>query len=161
MQRFRGGLVFKAHRRVYHSTLGLRVIKKTRRRKHIRAQDRAAANGETESGPLRAHNLRGQQMPSPWSRRGHLLYSQKHLSPPSPRFFKPVPAISRRGNTSVQPCPGYSRNPFVIRCLDGSRDEGGWTFATLLARPAALSSVHGTYKTVQARFWPCLTGKSL
>jgi len=28
VQRFRGGLVFKAHRRLYHSTLGLRVIKK-------------------------------------------------------------------------------------------------------------------------------------
>jgi len=28
MQRFRGGLVFKADRIVYHSTLGLRVIKK-------------------------------------------------------------------------------------------------------------------------------------
>ena len=28
MLRFRGGLVFKAHRLVYHSTLGLRVIKK-------------------------------------------------------------------------------------------------------------------------------------
>ena len=27
MNRFRGGLVFKAHRRVYHSTLGLRVTK--------------------------------------------------------------------------------------------------------------------------------------
>ena len=28
MQRFRGGLVSKDHRLVYHSTLGLRVIKK-------------------------------------------------------------------------------------------------------------------------------------
>jgi len=28
VQRLRGGLVFKAHRLVYHSTLGLRVIKK-------------------------------------------------------------------------------------------------------------------------------------
>ena len=28
MQRFRGGLVFKAHTLLYHSTLGLRVIKK-------------------------------------------------------------------------------------------------------------------------------------
>ena len=28
VQRFRGGLVFKAHRRLYHSLLGLRVIKK-------------------------------------------------------------------------------------------------------------------------------------
>jgi len=28
LKRFRGGLVFKAHRLVYHSTLALRVIKK-------------------------------------------------------------------------------------------------------------------------------------
>jgi len=33
VQRFRGGLVFKAHRLLYHSTLGLRVIKKKKRRK--------------------------------------------------------------------------------------------------------------------------------
>ena len=31
MERFRGGLVFKAHRILYYSTLGLRVIKKRRR----------------------------------------------------------------------------------------------------------------------------------
>ena len=30
--RFRGGLVFKAHRLLYHSTLGSRVMKKKRRR---------------------------------------------------------------------------------------------------------------------------------
>ena len=30
-KRFRGGLVFEAHRLLYHSTLGLRVIKKKRR----------------------------------------------------------------------------------------------------------------------------------
>jgi len=28
VQRFQGGLAFKAHRLLYHSTLGLRVIKK-------------------------------------------------------------------------------------------------------------------------------------
>ena len=28
VQRFRSGLIFKAHRLLYHSTLGLRVIKK-------------------------------------------------------------------------------------------------------------------------------------
>jgi len=28
VERFQGGLVFKAHRRLYHSTLGLRVMKK-------------------------------------------------------------------------------------------------------------------------------------
>jgi len=31
VQRFRGGLVFKTHRLLYHSTLGLRVIKKKKR----------------------------------------------------------------------------------------------------------------------------------
>ena len=30
VQWFRGGLVFKAHNLVYHSTLGLRVMKKSR-----------------------------------------------------------------------------------------------------------------------------------
>jgi len=30
VQQFRGGLVFRAHRLVYQSTLGLRVIKKKR-----------------------------------------------------------------------------------------------------------------------------------
>jgi len=36
VKRFRGGLVFKAHRLFYHSTLGLRVIKKKRRRLGVR-----------------------------------------------------------------------------------------------------------------------------
>jgi len=36
VKRFRGGLVFKAHRLLYHSTLGLRVIKK--RRKNVKAE---------------------------------------------------------------------------------------------------------------------------
>jgi len=31
VKRFRGGLVFKAYRLVYHSTLGLRVIKKKKK----------------------------------------------------------------------------------------------------------------------------------
>ena len=31
MKRFREGLVFKAHRLLYHSTLGLRVIKKKKK----------------------------------------------------------------------------------------------------------------------------------
>ena len=33
MKRFRGGLVFKAHRLVHHTTLGWRVIKK--KKKHL------------------------------------------------------------------------------------------------------------------------------
>ena len=33
VKRFRGGLVFEAHRLAYHSTLGLRVIKKKKKKK--------------------------------------------------------------------------------------------------------------------------------
>ena len=36
MQRFRGGLVSKAHRLLYHSTLGLRVIKKMKKKSECR-----------------------------------------------------------------------------------------------------------------------------
>ena len=36
--RFIGGLVFKAHRLVHHSTLGLRVIKKKKKKKLVGGQ---------------------------------------------------------------------------------------------------------------------------
>ena len=36
MKRFRGGLVFKAHRWLYHSTLGSRVIKKKKKEQRLR-----------------------------------------------------------------------------------------------------------------------------
>ena len=36
MKKFQGGLVFKAHRLVYHSTLGWRVIKKKTAPAHAR-----------------------------------------------------------------------------------------------------------------------------
>jgi len=35
VKRFRGGLVFKAHRLLYHSTLSLRVIKKKKRASYL------------------------------------------------------------------------------------------------------------------------------
>ena len=47
VKRFRGGLVFKAHRLLYHSTLGLRVIKK--KKKHC-SRLRASLWGLIDSG---------------------------------------------------------------------------------------------------------------
>ena len=44
VQRFRGGLVFKAHRLVYHSTLGSRVIKK-------KGPERASPEGSSGARP--------------------------------------------------------------------------------------------------------------
>jgi len=42
VQRFRGGLVIKAHRLVYHSTLGLRVIDKKKRLPQEEAEEKDA-----------------------------------------------------------------------------------------------------------------------
>ena len=44
MKRFRDGLVCKAHRLLYHSTLGLRVIKK-KRSKNVAVVDGISASG--------------------------------------------------------------------------------------------------------------------
>ena len=52
MQRFRGGLVFKAHRLFYHSTLGLRVIKKEEAEERTSA---TAAAGSTLSDKIHLH----------------------------------------------------------------------------------------------------------
>ena len=61
-RRFRGGLVFKAHRLLYHSTLGLRVIKKTK--KKTEATDERGGNNlnglkfvRTENGSSKSQNL--------------------------------------------------------------------------------------------------------
>ena len=49
LERFRGGLVLKAHRLVYHSTLVLRVIKQ-KKKGHVR-RVRARPRGRVEQGP--------------------------------------------------------------------------------------------------------------
>jgi len=43
VQRFRGGLVFQAHRLLYHSTLGLKVMKKKEEKRGMDAADKAAS----------------------------------------------------------------------------------------------------------------------
>ena len=53
VKRFRGGLVFKAHRLLYHSTLGLRVIKRGReRRRTSRRALRSSATGMRRLSPV-------------------------------------------------------------------------------------------------------------
>ena len=53
VRRFRGGLVFKAHRLLYHSTLGSRVIKKKKKAPCIanRAESGRATRDTREEGP--------------------------------------------------------------------------------------------------------------
>ena len=49
VKRFRGGLVFEAHRRVYHSTLGSRVIKKKSRETRSRPGAVSGAPGHSDA----------------------------------------------------------------------------------------------------------------
>jgi len=51
LKRFRGGLVFKGYRLVYHSTLGLRVIK-------MKKKERSVAGG-SDGGYDQADDLQG------------------------------------------------------------------------------------------------------
>jgi len=56
---FRGGLVFKAHRLVYHSTLGSRVIKKKREEKDARHDGMVQAGwSESCQALVRSHEER-------------------------------------------------------------------------------------------------------
>ena len=62
MKRFRGGLVFKAHRLLYHSTLGSRVIKK---RKDLVVEDeRGEVPSRVSHLPLAAPLAVGGQVPN-------------------------------------------------------------------------------------------------
>ena len=45
VKRFRGGLVCKAHRLLYHSTLGLRVIKKKKKRSDLQVSRKRTSSG--------------------------------------------------------------------------------------------------------------------
>ena len=52
VERFRGGLVFKAHRLLYHSTLSLRVIKKKRKSLVVLLERLPGAGGSEDLGQL-------------------------------------------------------------------------------------------------------------
>ena len=54
VQRFRGGLVFKAHRLLYHSTLGVRVIKKKKCGKCLPCPERHARRCRANTGQPRS-----------------------------------------------------------------------------------------------------------
>ena len=53
VKRFRGGLVFKAHRWLYHSTLGSRVIKKKRRLTEASLKENSHLSFRALSGRLK------------------------------------------------------------------------------------------------------------
>ena len=66
VQRFRGGLVLKAHRLFYHSTLGLRVTNKRRSKEGLGFRVQGAGGG-WGSGSRRT----SLHLPPPWTWRGN------------------------------------------------------------------------------------------
>ena len=53
VKRFRGGLVFKAHRWLYHSTLGSRVIKKKEKKRQLSPLRRVPFSGTVQGSGFR------------------------------------------------------------------------------------------------------------
>jgi hypothetical protein len=54
VERFRGGLVFEAHRLLYHSTLGSRVIKKKKKKRKTKKTKKDQEELSTSLQDLRA-----------------------------------------------------------------------------------------------------------
>jgi len=79
VKRFRGGLAFKAHRLVYHSTLGWRVIKKNK------LSDLVGEDAD-EKGPFRSHQIApfraklGREQPKGCAYSSSLLLTSLELS---------------------------------------------------------------------------------
>ena len=90
VHRFRGGLVFKAHRRVYHSTLGSRVIKKKKKLAPRGVAPRSAPPSHDSSrSPHSSHSPHSRAPNPPQSR-----FRRGAVIPP----IHPNQAISRAAN---------------------------------------------------------------
>ena len=133
VQWFRSGLVFKAHRLLYHSNLGLRLIKKMRR----------AAN--------RCGNLSIPNTESELSRQGGgwCIDLPKTACGQIAILYNPM-------NLAYRNCDLVDRvyQKTRVSCVDEVRIS-----RKITARP--LSREFGTYKIVTARFWSWLLDESL
>jgi len=80
VQRFRGGLIFKAHRLVYHSTQGLRVIKK---KKGTPGPSRTCNESKEEEEEEERILRKGTSLiikKRKWVVGGHTLSKQSHIN---------------------------------------------------------------------------------
>jgi hypothetical protein len=105
----RGGLVFKAHRLVYHSTLGLRVIKKKKTFRH--------------------------GLPHSWLQRNF----RPKLGPNPITFSLGTPPISysfASERTMHYPIVGYSKNTFEVRFVDEVQNYRGERVPARATQPA-------------------------
>ena len=109
VRRFRGGLVFEAHRLLYHSTLGWRVIKKKKKKKKLlgsRANESALFRGLRVSTPK--HGLGFRDVGCMDHTHNTLKPAPQTLTPPPRRICPlpralgltpPLPSKTERGTT--------------------------------------------------------------
>jgi len=115
VKRFRGGLVFEAHRLGYHSTLGLRVIKKKKKplpqHGHVTPAILHGTNAGRLPSPLPQHRgtslIRNRHHPGPYSRsyggpRGAAASSYERGTPVWHRHTG-HPARDKRWSSGVAP----------------------------------------------------------
>ena len=143
MEQFRGGLVFKAHRLLYHSTLCSRVIKKEKKsRVRCRECRRPVFSG---TPPLRAPSTSCPSHESGRVRcRPSTLTPLAHIKTPS------CPAFS----SSHQPSPKCDRSSSSSLLLSSLQLSGTQVYEpyirTLLG---TFPSEHGTYHKSRDRIW--------
>ena len=155
MKRFRGGLVFKAHRLVYHSTLGWKSL-----------EARLGSNPEGEECRLTPWVA--------WCRSVHTPNTVELVptlgATPPPRRASPVPGSHMlRGAGAfmlgASPAGGKAKRASNVKYLGPlpvsplpqipkSKSEICRTTTSSTPRRQLLSSELGAYKRVKARLWP-------
>jgi len=142
VKRYRGGLVFKAHRPLYHSTLSLRVIKK-KNAPGTRVEDRDAQLVRCTLTP----GVTGRRVRPPSSEDG--THQKVKGAQSGTSVFGLVFQAPRLLYHSI---PGASAFWDLYRCaLTPGMDSRS-------VRPP--SSEDGTHKKVKTISWPWLSGKS-
>ena len=133
LKRFRGGLVFKAHRRVCHSTLGWRVIKKAR---ESNKDSRLESNEEVTK-----NDRGGLERGGPWVRRSPPrppLSPSLSLTLSIPRSLSLSLARARALSLSLVLSLSLSRNGSNVAVLPGKVHPS----SSLLLSSLELSDTH-------------------
>ena len=104
VKRFRGGLVFKVHRFLYHSTLGLRVIKKKKKKSGARECFHEPRPGESGTGTATASGCTSIRGVNASLRHASLCRCFGHRTPPHLwQTARPPPLLQQLFALHVRP----------------------------------------------------------
>ena len=153
VKRFQGELVLKAHRLLYPSTLGSRVIKK--RRRLADGAPRAKRRGRPMGGSARggAASPRGRRRRGPRPAREREALREREGARESEREGKRERERERAGGDRRSPTIQTTNSKTPNSNLQPPHTTKRWPSKAFLTQ-----SKYGAYKTVQARFWLWLSG---